>query len=109
MSSHFMSGSKASRRRSIARNRPLQQVRVWMQAMVRDTALADLPPLAEVPKMRLPPDGATIGARIYRPGEDGPLALLVYFHAGGYVFGDLDTLDGFCRVMAHHAAVWCSR
>lgn len=80
-----------------------QEVRAWMQAMVLDTALADPPPVAELREFRLPVEGATIGARLYRPEGDGPLPLLVYFHAGGYVFGDLDTLDGFCRIMAHHA------
>jgi acetyl esterase len=29
--------------------------------------------------------------------------LLVFFHGGGFVFGDLDTHDGVCRLLCRHA------
>jgi acetyl esterase len=43
-------------------------------------------------------------ARLYRgQGTDGadPLPALVFFHAGGWVIGDLDTHDGPCRWLAN--------
>ncbi len=43
-------------------------------------------------------------ARHYAPGEPGgPHPLLVFFHGGGFVFGDLDTHDGLCRLLCRHA------
>jgi acetyl esterase len=42
-------------------------------------------------------DGATIGARHYAPEAQAPRPLLVYFHGGGFVAGDLDTHDTLCR------------
>jgi acetyl esterase len=35
--------------------------------------------------------------RIYRPDGAGPHPAIVYFHGGGWVFGDLDTHDNPCR------------
>jgi acetyl esterase len=43
-------------------------------------------------------------ARHYAPAELGrPAPLLVFFHGGGFVFGDLDTHDGVCRMLCRHA------
>ncbi len=44
-----------------------------------------------------------IRARIYRPEAEGPLPMLMYFHAGGWVLGDLERGDGTCRAMANLA------
>lgn len=51
------------------------------------------------------PDGA-IPVRVYRPAA-GTLALLVYFHGGGWVLGSRDTHDRICRALANrtHAVV----
>lgn len=35
--------------------------------------------------------------RVYRPEGSGEIPTLVYFHGGGFVLGDLDTHDQFCR------------
>jgi acetyl esterase len=53
-------------------------------------------------------DGAEgpLRARHYLPPEGGgPHPLLVYFHGGGFVIGDLDTHDGVCRNICRHAGV----
>ncbi|MBG6078685.1 acetyl esterase [Rubrivivax gelatinosus] len=42
---------------------------------------------------------AGLALRLYRPAE-GVLALLVYFHGGGWTIGDLDTHDVVCRTLA---------
>ena len=39
------------------------------------------------------------------PAAPAPSPLLVYFHGGGYVCGDLDTHDSTCRFLATEAAV----
>jgi acetyl esterase len=43
-------------------------------------------------------------ARHYAPSEqDGSQPLLVFFHGGGFLFGDLDTHDGVCRLLCRHS------
>jgi acetyl esterase len=43
-----------------------------------------------------------VPARLYTPAEAAtPSGLLVYFHGGGFVIGDLETHDGHCRRLAH--------
>ncbi len=43
-------------------------------------------------------------ARHYAPPEvGGPHPLLVFYHGGGFTFGDLDTHDGVCRMLCRHA------
>ena len=54
----------------------------------------------------LAPEGphGPIPLRLYRPlhpGTDAPLPVLVYFHGGGWVIGDLDTHDTLCRQLAN--------
>ncbi len=45
-----------------------------------------------------------LGARHYAPDEPGaPHPLLVYYHGGGFTYGDLETHDGVCRILCHHA------
>lgn len=49
------------------------------------------------------PDGR-IPIRIYTPRElkpDEKLPVLVWYHGGGYVIGDLDTHDSVCRALAN--------
>jgi acetyl esterase len=43
-------------------------------------------------------------ARHYAPVEQGRThPLLVFFHGGGFVYGDLDSHDGICRLLCRHA------
>lgn len=42
-------------------------------------------------------DGVPV--RIYRPRTAGPHPTVVYFHGGGWVFGDLETHDSPCRTL----------
>ncbi len=48
-----------------------------------------------------------LAARHYAPAREAGAAggdpLLVYLHGGGFVFGDLDTHDGLCRLLCRHA------
>ena len=48
---------------------------------------------------------AAIGARHYTPLADGGSRppLLVYYHGGGFTYGDLDTHDGVCRLLCRHS------
>jgi len=59
-------------------------------------------PVAGVQDVRIQGPHGRIPLRVYRPA-DGPLPLLLYFHGGGWVQGDLDTHDPVCRVFANRA------
>jgi acetyl esterase len=49
----------------------------------------------------IPGPHGDIPVRLYTPaGAATPSGLLVYYHGGGWVIGDLDTHDGHCRRMA---------
>jgi acetyl esterase len=66
-------------------------------------------PMARVEPIQIPGPDRTIGARYYAPlgppGQTAPPPLLVFFHGGGWVIGDLDTHDGTCRYLAAHSGV----
>lgn len=47
--------------------------------------------------------GRALPLRLYRPAGPGPFSVLMFFHGGGWVTGDLDTHDGFCRHMCEWA------
>ena len=46
-------------------------------------------------------DADGIPCRLYRPSSDANLGLLVFFHGGGWVIGDLNSHDGVCRSLAN--------
>lgn len=47
----------------------------------------------------IPGPGGSIPVRIYTPALPGPLPALMFFHGGGFVVGDLDTVDFRCRML----------
>lgn len=46
-----------------------------------------------------------VPVRIYTPAGagDGPLPCLVYLHGGGWVLGDLESVDSICRIVANRS------
>lgn len=48
----------------------------------------------------IPGGDGGIPLRLYIPPGERPLPVLVYFHGGGWVTGDLDVSDSFCRILA---------
>lgn len=86
------------------------------RARVRDDARAFEGRKVEVARIEeTTVDGAagTLRARLYVPpdgraasGEPGPAdGLLMYFHGGGFVVGDLDTHDNVCRFLSRRSGV----
>jgi len=59
--------------------------------------------VAVVKNMRMSDTSAQIPARVYIPRECEVLPVLVYFHGGGWVLGDLDSVDSLCRSLANAA------
>jgi cation diffusion facilitator CzcD-associated flavoprotein CzcO/acetyl esterase/lipase len=74
---------------------PVEEARAMMRA-----GYAQRPPGPQVGEVS---DGELDGAdgplpyRLYRPASPGPHPIVVYFHGGGWVLGDLDSDDPLCR------------
>jgi acetyl esterase len=58
-------------------------------------------PLAEIVNTTIPGPAGPIGARIYRASLEPNQPVIVYFHGGGFVIGNLDSHDGTCRRLSH--------
>lgn len=60
----------------------------------------------DVENLTLPGPAGLIPARHYRPkAATGDLPLLVFYHGGGFVIGDLDTHDELCRLICRDGEV----
>jgi acetyl esterase len=80
---------------SVSRGRAITREEAWIAAGPRAIEIAAVRDLTAGGRP----------ARLYVPDEPGPRPLLVYFHGGGFVAGDLDTHDAPCRVLCRHAGV----
>jgi acetyl esterase len=58
-----------------------------------------------VSEVSIPGPAGPIAARHYRPATSDPAPLVVYYHGGGWVIGDLDTHDPLCRLTCRDAGV----
>lgn len=56
-----------------------------------------------VENRQIPTRAGTVGIRIYSPESAGPHPAIMFFHGGGFVVGDLNTMDGTCRDLAANA------
>lgn len=75
--------------------------RALMQAVdERDVRVAEIRPVS------IPGPAGVIPARLYRPQTTStPAPLLVFYHGGGWVFGDLDSHDSACRLICRDAGI----
>lgn len=63
-------------------------------------------PVGSVRNLEIEGGAGQLPARLYSPDEPGgPHPLVVFFHGGGFVVGDLETHDAPCRVFCRHAGV----
>lgn len=78
-----------------------QKMRAGFRRLAQSVDLKGVP-VGKIADGELPGPGGALPYRLYRPEQSiaGPLPALVYFHGGGCVFGDLDTHDGLCRMLA---------
>src|SRR5215475_10878255 len=84
-----------------------KQVIAMQRRHVPDNFVADwifgaLAPGTEVAGRNIPGPDCDIPARVYRPLQagPGPRSLIVYFHGGGFVFGNLRMGDWLCSSVA---------
>jgi len=62
-----------------------------------DVIEAERPSMAEVRDIAIPLAHRTVATRLFVPKEETHQALVLYFHGGSFVIGDLDTHDALCR------------
>ena len=96
----------------IKANRPAFETLTPTQArqQMRDIRAAlkqPVPPVAEVRDLTASGPHGAIPLRLYRgsaarTGDMQPA--LIFFHGGGWVFGDIETHDNLCRALANSAA-----
>ncbi len=77
-----------------ARNQLLLIVSLWN---------SESEPIQRVENREISGPAGNIPVRIYTPEGPGPFPVLVYFHGGGWVIGNLDTHDNGCRQIANAA------
>ncbi|UCD82067.1 MAG: alpha/beta hydrolase [Desulfobacterales bacterium] len=56
--------------------------------------------VSRVANRSIPGPDSEIPLRLYYPEGDPPFAVVVYFHGGGWVIGNLDTHHGICHALA---------
>jgi acetyl esterase len=78
---------------TVERGREITREEAWVAAGKRPIAVGAV---EEITAAGLP-------ARLYVPDEPGPHPLILYYHGGGFVAGDLETHDAPCRVLCRHS------
>jgi acetyl esterase len=76
------------------------------QYMLRVAKLASKEPVFRSIDRRIPGPGQDLAIRIYEPRQAKPgerFPMLLWFHGGGFVIGNLDTHDHACRALATQA------
>ena len=68
---------------------------------------AGAPPLPHIEERIIDVPSGRTRVRMYDPGATAPAATVVLLHGGGWVFGNLDTYDGFARQIAKRSGLRC--
>jgi acetyl esterase len=58
-------------------------------------------PVARTEDRAIPGPGGKIPVRIYLPSGVGPFPAVVYYHGGGWLLGDLEDAEDYCRSICH--------
>ena len=73
------------------------------QAILQLFQVENPEPVAKVEDRTIPTPTGDLPIRLYTPEGDGPLPVLVFFHGGGWVVGNLESHDATCRALANAA------
>jgi acetyl esterase len=60
-------------------------------------------PVKKIEDRIIDANSTKLSIRIYTPEAPGPLPILIFYHGGGWVIGDLETHDVPCRALANGA------
>ena len=85
---------------------PPEQARAFIHQGIAASSGTPIP-MAAMLKFEIPGPESSLQARLYVPhgAPPPPRPMLVYFHGGGWMVGDLDTHDGVCRFLAAHSGM----
>jgi acetyl esterase len=100
----FLEGMRAAGGKPLY-EQTIDEARAGMR-MASQQLAAPAAEMQQVVDRRIPAPGRDIGVRIYTPrplGKGETFPIVLYFHGGGFVAGDLDTHDSICRYYAKHA------
>jgi acetyl esterase len=92
----------AAERGSVFDARTPQDARALYAASTQVFA-PDTPAIQNIEDRTIPGPDGPVPVRVYTPQIARALPILVYFHGGGWVFGDLESHDAMCRIIAHEA------
>jgi len=79
-----------------------EQARAKMRALLEANP-APAPAIYRVEDRHIQGADGQIEVRVYTPEGGPPMGVLVYFHGGGWVLGDLESHDHVCRALANGA------
>ena len=83
---------------------PAEQIAAGRQGYRATIPLAGIPePIFRVTDQTIPGPAGNIPVRVYHPADEAGQPVLVYFHGGGFVAGDLDTHDAPLRAVANRS------
>jgi acetyl esterase len=78
----------------------------YARTLMRDShRLLDTHVAVPTNELWIPGPEGPLRTRHYRTAVDGTAPLLVFFHGGGFVVGDLESHDGLCRMICEGAAI----
>src|ERR1035437_7673782 len=60
-------------------------------------------PILHVEDRSIPGPLGSIPVRVYRPSDEAKLPIVVYYHGGGFMCGDIDTHDKLCRKLSNRS------
>ncbi|MCI4354184.1 MAG: alpha/beta hydrolase, partial [Thermoplasmata archaeon] len=85
---------------------PVEEGRTIVRRMVRETddLAGGAPAVAMLKTSSFALPDHRVPVRVYLPTNgEAPFPVVVYFHGGGWVFGDVDTHDSVCREIANRS------
>jgi acetyl esterase len=80
---------------SINSYKAMRQFALSMATRVERTSFS-----GKIEEMTIPGPAGAIPIRVYTPSGDTPLPVLLYFHGGGWMLGNLDTEEDTCLSLA---------
>lgn len=100
----FLEAVKAAGRPDVSTLSPADARKLYKET--RGAVTPEPPDVSELDNIAAPGAHGPIPLRYYRPAgvdKKEPIPVLVFYHGGGWVIGDLDTHDVVCRSLANEA------